>query len=267
MNIKSIIPRIITLIMAVVVAFAVTGCASTQSEAPTPADEDYLPDLEGITVTTTLYHPEVEPIPPGSRYPETFYDPILVGSVPPDVTGSITLPPFGHSSFPSPGGILWVTSGQTIDILLEADWPIYVGDDMDKAGTITATVNTGTSIAEHGRGVWDHWGFFYEAKQTKVLDAGGSSKYRYSTALRVIILRAQSVGFWFKNYVPEDNVDVKYSIWKGRSGHDYEGYWRQLEKSWDKYYQEHGVEEAMRIAMRNRIEQAIKGYFILRGRH
>ncbi len=193
-----------------------------------------------MAVTTTRYHPEVLPPPPGSKFPPTFYEPILFGRVPLDITSSIVLEPYGKSNDWVKIETYTFSVGQTLDILYEANKPvIWQGQTPD---TVLADVRFGVNnVGGDQTGLAPFWGFFYEGAET--------SEGMYSTALRIIAWADGKLELSFRNYSPQ-TVKVSYSIWKSKIVPDFENdYLIKQEKYWESTGVSEGEFVKMKLAM------------------
>jgi len=228
----------------------VTGC--TAKPIPTPSEEDYLSALEGLTVTTTSIHPEVVPPPPGMRYPPTFYEPMLIGRVPPDITGSVALAPYGQPYDWADIKPDWFREGQTLDILLEANKPVLW--QLDKPDAVAVYADFGMMISAGTIGLLDVWGFFYESVMTETQTEGQTSERKYSTSLRVIAWEDGNLELKFRNFSPEA-IEVSYSIWRGgfvsNFVNDYGG-------AWEKYWESSEVKEEEILKLKRDMEKYLR---------
>lgn len=184
----------------------------SQATIETITEEDYLSVLEGLAVTTTMYHSEVGPPPPGRKYPTTFYEPTNIGTVPPSIISSLTLAPYGQSLARSAVEPQWYREGQTIDILFETNTPVLW--QLDKPGTVSVYADFGTGGWGGGEiGLFKIWGFFYEGRMTEIQMPDGTNQRKYSTALRVIADQDGYLRLNFGNYSLEE-VEISFSIWE-----------------------------------------------------
>jgi len=233
--------RILTIFGALLLAMLLTlgACAPAPSLTPVPAPsaEDYLSALGGIAVTTTRYHPEVMPPPPGSKFPPTFYEPMPIGRVPPNITGSVTLRPYGQPHDELEVEPDWFREGQTVDILVEANKSVLW--QLDKPDTVAIYARFGSSVSAEAIGLLDVWGFFYEDIMTEIQMEGDTPRHKYSTALRLIAWEDEYLELRFMNFSPEV-VEVSYSIWRGGFVPDFIN---DYTRAWEKYWESGDVSE------------------------
>ncbi len=238
------------LLSSILLILLFTGC-NPASTIPTTTtitldDINYMLALEGLSVHTTYNHSEFAPPPPWMKYPQPLYEPMVIGTVPPEITGSLILEPYGQSG--DDASIETgrsVRRGEAFDILVEADNYIYWR--LNRADGIGFSTNIIPLWGPEHIGLTYQFGFFYENEQTKII-SGDAERLRYSTALRVIADRDCTLRIDFNNYTTK-LVDISYSIWDVYSEYDYEDYCKEYdrlsttlpsytEEEYRQYYQE-----------------------------
>src|SRR4030042_2419420 len=123
---------------------------------------------------------------------------MLVGTVPPNVTGSVTLQPYGQPYDTVEIEPDWFSEGQTLDFLFEADKPVLWQED--EPDTVAVYAEFGWDVDAKRIGLLNYWGFFYEGAMTEIQAEGETTQRMYSTALRVIAWEDEYLELSFRNF-------------------------------------------------------------------
>ena len=221
MKINPLLRNAIALCLIICVIFINFGCSSATSNKL-----NYLYALDGLTVTTTRYHPDVGlPPPPGMKYPSAFYETSSINKVPPTVTGSLILAPYGQESH-AQGSSISVFEGTVVDILVQANVNVFVG--LHNAGSVGIDVQ---GMLPTTIGLTTTSGFFYEDKTT-LIASGGTETEQHSTAMRTVYFSAGNYRITFDNY-STNQVQVTYSIWVSGNVINFHDYLEQSESIWE----------------------------------
>jgi hypothetical protein len=219
--------NVIVLVLIICVMSTIFGCT-----AATPTAPNYLYALDGLTVTTTRYHPDVVPPPPSMKYPSVFYEASSIGRIPPTVTGSLTLAPYGQESH-AQGSSISVFEGTVVDVLVQANVDVFVG--LAYPGSVGIDVN---GMLPETVGLSTTFGFFYENQATLIVSGGKETK-QHSTAMRTAYAYPGNYRITFDNY-STNQVQVTYSIWIAGNVSNFHDYLDQCESIWEsgKYTEE-----------------------------
>jgi hypothetical protein len=196
------------------------GCSNGQVKSST--EIDYLYALKGLTVGTSLYHPEVgRPPPPGMKFPSAFYEPSSINTIPPVITETITLQP----GYYGVGKSIAVFEGSVIDLLVQGDVDIYWA--LDKTGCVNFKVSGLDATINPNPGLSLQQGMYYE-NVTTLIATEGSQTTVHSTAMRVIALYGGNFGLSFNNNSTQ-GVTITYSLWNADQENGYREYYEQID--------------------------------------
>ena len=221
MKINPLLRNAIALCLIICVIFINFGCSSATSNKL-----NYLYALDGLTVTTTRYHPDVGlPPPPGMKYPSAFYETSSINKVPPTVTGSLILAPYGQDGSHAQGSSISVFEGTVVDILVQANVDVFEG--LHNAGSVGVDV---VGMLPTTIGLTTTSGFYYEDKTT-LIESGGNETEQHSTAMRTVYVYPGNYLITFDNY-STNQVQITYSIWVSGNVSNFHDYLDQCESIW-----------------------------------
>jgi hypothetical protein len=202
------------LCLSVLIALLSCITACSTPEPVLTAEQSYLSALDGLAVTTTLYHPEVYPPCPGQKYPQPFYDAALIGRTPPAFQGTVPVGAYGQSYNTRSVEAGSFRAGEVIDILIEGETPVLWR--LEKPGTVKLDVELGgVAMGIGSLGIGQNFGFFYERAMTETQTSQSTIGRKYSTAFRIIAWREGILRLTFSNYSPEKGDEVSYQVWRG----------------------------------------------------
>lgn len=217
--------RLILLLLVISLISMTIGCTNG-SQTQSSTEPDYLYALDGLTVKTSTYHPEVGiPPPPGMKYPSAFYEPSSINTIPAVVTESITLQPGIYGL----GESIQVYEGSVIDILVQADIDVYW--ELDKTRCLSFGVSGLDASINPNPGLSLQNGIYYE-NVTTLITIGDSQTVQHSTAMRVIALYGGNFRLSYHNYSTRE-VTFTYSLWNAGQVSGYRDYIDQIDNLYE----------------------------------